>query len=82
MKCNNCEYRSCGDDYCEECYELTMIGLCPECHIKENCAYCNKELNIKKDIPEPVCTIMFNYFCDMECYYKKYPDKRKDREKK
>jgi hypothetical protein len=69
MKCEKCDYQKCGDDECEECNELLVTGLCIGCNVLGNCGTCGKEIDLKKY--NHITTVMYQYFCDMNCYEKR-----------
>jgi hypothetical protein len=74
MKCRECDYQRCWDDDCDACEELDMTGLCIGCHKEENCVYCGKLLKLDSD--DFIQNVMYEYFCDVECYARRKNDER------
>lgn len=66
MNCEKCNIGTCGDDNCDFCDEIICVGLCPTCHVEENCAYCKNKLNLKEN--DPIRTVGYQYFCNRNCY--------------
>ncbi len=66
MKCNDCDYQTCGDDECDYCDELISTGLCTRCHKEEDCHYCHNKIDLKKD--NFIQTVGYAYFCNKNCY--------------
>ena len=67
MKCEKCDYRSCGDDECDPCDELISTGLCIGCHTHEKCRHCSADIDLKNDTSH-VRNGYYEYFCSKECY--------------
>jgi len=78
MRCRECDKYECGDDDCDYCEPIIVIGLCNSCNKTAKCEGCNKQINLKED-HDHVRNALYEYWCNKKCHETQKARRKNDR---